>query len=44
MQLWIVLLCFSTIMASIVKHMDLQNVARTLMDHQKEQELGIHVV
>ncbi len=28
----------------IVKHMELQNVARTLMDHPKEQEPRIHVV
>jgi hypothetical protein len=32
------------IKASIVKHVELQNVAGTLMDHLKEQEPRIYVV
>jgi hypothetical protein len=32
------------IRAGIVKHVELQNVAGTLMDQPQEQELGIHVV
>jgi hypothetical protein len=32
------------IRASIVRHVELQNVVRTLMDQPQEQELGILVV
>jgi hypothetical protein len=38
MQSWIVLLCFFHIKVGIAKHVELQNVARTLVDQSQDQE------
>jgi hypothetical protein len=43
MQLWIVLLCFH-IKANTPKHVELQIVAKTLMDQPQEQEPKIPIL
>ncbi len=44
MQSWIVLLCLFHIKVGIARHVELQNVAITLMDQPQEHELGILIV